>query len=489
MLAFLPFLSPAFADDTPVLVSALQARNAEATGLAALIENFLAQELGKNPDLAVLRVEDTPAFDQYSARVWMEGCPPGEIVGCTLVLGQRAGATFAVTGTVQSLVEGTRVGIDILDIEGSRSVLSFQSELRGGSDEAFAEGVAKVLVAAIRGELGERDIREGEAETSMDREVLARQLEDLSRELGEVTVEVSRRVIKRPAYTTEDLARSMRAEGGNPWERLGMSPGEYLRYKNSGRSLMDWRERAMGRAGQALIRPWAGYLGGPWDGVFYGRYAYDAVGGSLQVVDAYSTQVVQEGGGGGVGISAGYGLFPALDVGGVLGVVTGAYSFDVAQETVGQTQGVREPVVRGNTTFFLGPRLTVALLPVRAIRPVFGGGILFARTTGAGELQEIPTELASWPGAWQVSAEGFVGGEAQISKKLDFYVHLPLSFRFAGETSQASRTGFDDVVDVVEPAPAGAIGGGVQIGIQVRLGGTRPRETSRLEEVEPDQEN
>ena len=154
MIPFL-FASALAADGTTVLVSSLQARNSESVGLASLVENFLAQELDKHPDIDVLRIEETPAFQDYPARTYMEGCPPGEIAGCTFVIAERAGAELAVTGTVQALVGGTKVTIEILDIGTARSLISFQSELEAGNDEAFAEGVAKVLVAAISGEVGQ----------------------------------------------------------------------------------------------------------------------------------------------------------------------------------------------------------------------------------------------------------------------------------------------------------------------------------------------
>ena len=46
-------------------------------------------------------------------------CPPGDAIGCTQILAQRGQAAYAITGTVQSLPEGSRIEVDILDVNGA----------------------------------------------------------------------------------------------------------------------------------------------------------------------------------------------------------------------------------------------------------------------------------------------------------------------------------------------------------------------------------
>ncbi|MFZ5479001.1 MAG: hypothetical protein ACOZNI_19680 [Myxococcota bacterium] len=488
-------LQAAFAAETSVLVSSFQPRNAEATGLAGLVEGFLAQELDKHPDLDVLRVEDTPGFDDYPARTYMEGCPPGDVVGCTLVIAQRGGARFAVTGTVQSLVAGTRVTVDVIDVADTRVVLSFSSELDAGSDEAFAEGVAKVLVAAIGGELAEADIREdGEPEDDggATNEEVARQLAELSKELGAVTAIVQRtdKPIDRPRYTVEDLAKQLDSDTTPRWERLGMSAEEYLRYKNSGMDLRQWRERAIGRKGAVIVRPWVGYARGPFWGAYYGRYAIDpdSEGGLETPVGTTSAQAVTTGPGGGGGLQVGYGLLPSLDVGVAGGVVGGTYSIDMDQVQVGIPEGDVEPELRQTTTVFFGPRFLVAPLPVRAIRPVFGGGVVFARGKAVGDYYAVSEHLVTWPASWLVMIEGFAGGEARISRQVDVFVHVPLDLLVQGETLVAEESGDTSLFDGDALLPAGAIGFGVQAGVQLRFGGAKPKETTRFDDLEEEPE-
>lgn len=485
-------LSAAFAADTEttVLVSSLQPRNPESVGLASLVENFLAQELDEHPGVSVLRVEDTPPFADYPARTYMDGCPPGEIVGCTQIVGERGNARLAVTGTVQQLVGATKVTIEILDIENSRSVISFQSELESGNDEAFAEGVAKVLVAAISGEIGkERDIRnlDGEEPTEpIDDEAVRRQLAELSRELGGVTTTMTRsdRTIERPAYTLDDLAAKMEGEGTKPWERLGMAPAEYLRYKNSGLSLWEWRKKAIGRKGQLLVRPMAGFASGPYSGTYYGRWAYDTTTGTLDVVDAYSAQAVQTGSGGVVGASVAWGLTPYLDVGVVGGVTLGTFTVDLNQETVGQPAQAPEPESYVQTTLFVGPRVQATLMPVSSLRPSFGASILFLRGRTVLDPESVPDDLTLFSPPALFAAEVFVGGEARLSDRVDLTLQVPVQVRLAGEVFASDRNGIVEVLEVSPPTSAGVVGAGVVLGLQVRLFGAKPQEATRYDEME-----
>ena len=489
MLPFL-FASAFAADGTTVLVSSLQARNSESVGLASLVENFLAQELDKHPDIDVLRIEDTPAFQDYPARTYMEGCPPGEIAGCTFVIAERAGAELAVTGTVQALVGGTKVTIEILDIGTARSLISFQSELEAGNDEAFAEGVAKVLVAAISGEVGqEKDIRfndEGEAAEPMDDAAVTAQLAELSREMGSVTAVISRsdRAIAKPEYTVDDLAKKMEGEGTKPWERLGMGPSEYLRYKNAGLTLFEWRKRAIGRQGQLLLRPLVGYASGPYAGTYYGRIAYDITGGSLGVVDAYSAQSVQTGSGASFGASIGWGLTPYLDVGVVGGLTLGTFTVDINQETVGSPAISADPESSGQTTLFVGPRATATLFPVKNVRPSFGGSLLILQGRTSLDAESVPESLATFTPATLVAAEVFVGGEARLSERVDFYLQVPIQLRLAGAVTASERAGTAEVVDATAPPGASILGAGAVVGLQVRLFGAKPKDATRYDEME-----
>jgi hypothetical protein len=484
------FSAPALAaSPTPVFVSAFQPRNDESQQLAALIEAFVAEKLSGRHDLQVLRVEDSPSFEDYSARIYMDSCPPGDIVGCTFVVGGRASASWAVTGSVQSLLKGTRVDIDIVDITGARVAVSFRSELETGRDEAFAEGVARVLVAAIAGEVGaEEDIRrkdDEEAGGERDDDAVAAELALLQEELGAFTTTIRRTNVKigKPKLTEADIAERSVGEGSKPWERLGMLPGDYLRYRNSGMDLPTWRKRSEGRRFQLIIRASGGYLNGPVDAVYYGRYAVQGV----QTVDAYSAQSVATGSGATGGVEVGFGVHPLVDVSVRVGGAGGNFDYLISQESTDELDDGRIPefVRAQQSSLIVGPRATVALLPTSTIRPVFGFGATFMLGTGIADHIIPPDELARFAAQPTWHAEVFGGAEVRINDVLDFYAQVPVSFLLDDGDTQVERATAVSSLEGIQPLSGPtAIGVGVSVGLQVRLFGSKPKDQSALDDTD-----
>ncbi len=488
LLALLSLTSALAGERVPVLVSALQPRNEESAQLAVLIEAFVAEKLADRPELRLLRIEDSPPFEDYSARVYVESCPPGEIVGCTFVIGERVEAAWAVTGTVKSLVKGTTVDIDVVDVKGSRVAVSFRSELESGRDEAFAEGVARVLVAAIEGEVGrEEDIRKGadpdEETDPQDDEAIARELEALSKELGEFTTTIRRSNvgIERPRLTAEDIAEKSEEEGSKPWERLGMTPTSYLQYKNSGLDLPTWRGRAEGRRFQLLLRAGGGFMNGPVDMDYYGRYSVQGV----QTVDAYAAQSVESGSTGVGVVAVGFGVHPLVDVAVQVGTAGGRFDYLISQEVVDAPVGELTPTSQGQTNLLVGPRVTVALLPISSFRPTFGFGAYWMQGSHISEVIIPPDELARFEAQPTWNVEVFGGGEARLGDHLDLWLQVPVSFLVAGDTVQELRTTTVSTLEGLQsPAGASAVGVSVLAGVQVRLFGSKPQATSTLDETD-----
>lgn len=479
------------AEPVPVLVGALQPRNEESASLAALIEKYVAQALEERGELRVLRVEDTPPFEDYSARVYMDSCPPGDAVGCTFVLAERGEALWAVTGSVQALVKGTRVDIDIVDVDGSRVAVSFRSELEPGRDEEFAEGVAGVLVAAIAGEVGrEEDIRDldrdGDGQlTAEEKAVLKSELATLDKELSgfDLTLRKTATNISRPKLTADDIAEADEGEGAKPWERLRMSSAEYLRYRNSGMTLPVWRKRVQGRRFQVLLRAGGGFINGPVNGEYYGRYALDST--TLTAVDVYAAQSV-ESGPSGVGVfQAAFGVHPMVDVGATVGITGGAFEYAIASEVVGQTNVAQEPTTVDNRNVFAGPWVTVGLFPAAPLRPTFGGGVLWFRGSGVLDHIQPPDELASFDAQslWLVNVFG--GGEVRLSDSVEFYAQIPVSFLVAGDLVQEEKHTVVAALEGIQvPGGASALGVSVVAGVQVRLGGAKVQQSSLLDQTD-----
>ena len=99
------------AEAATVFVSPFQPRNPAAAGLAGMMSAFLESQLEAIPELTVIPAYDAPSVHDMSAEVYLESCPPGQAVGCAFVVGEVAGARYAVTGAIQSDTDGTMVEV------------------------------------------------------------------------------------------------------------------------------------------------------------------------------------------------------------------------------------------------------------------------------------------------------------------------------------------------------------------------------------------
>lgn len=486
MFSLLLLLPLAQAEDT-VLVSGWQARNAEASAFAGLIEQYVARALGRVDGVRVLRLEDTPDFPDYPARIFMDGCPPGDAVGCTQVLAERGEAAYAVTGTVQQLAAGTRVEVDVIDVTGARVAVTFTAEVTASEDQVFAEGVAKVVLAVIQGEAGrEVDIRERAEEdvTPLDRDAVAASLAELGKELGEAEVSVSSRdeAVPRSTYSAADVAREEEMEGSKEWERLGMSSVQWLHYKNSGLTLVEWRRRAAGRAGQLVLHG-AGWFGdGPYEGQYYGRYA---VGTSLEIVDSYAWQTNGSGRAAGGLLGVGWGLTPWLELGLEAGIATGHFTVDVSQQQAGMPADNADVFRFPAASYVVGPRAWVAPMPASAVRPVLGAGVDLIGQHASTEFLELGPSFHTFESRNVAAATFVAGGEARLSSRLDAFLHVPVQLLLAGTEAQTTRTGTVTVVDAPEPPAMSPVGFQLQLGVNVRLLGKDVEKSLPLDDDEP----
>lgn len=475
--------SPAQAKDDPtrVFVSSFSAQSRDARSIASLMSGFLRQQLDDHPELDAIGVDEVGPVYDTSAALYLDSCPDGDQVGCAFVVGEVAQAEFALTGTVDSIGDASRVELIIIDVLESREVISFQADLALGDDVVFAEGVARVLIAVVRGDAGRSDdIRADDDTVSLAtiearrQAEIAAQLDQLSGELGDVTTLTTRSEmqIDRPRFTTRDLTDRMEEEGVKPWERLDMKPREYLRYKNSSLSLRDWRQRALGRQGQLLFRVGLAAGTGPTHGEYYGVYARSDQ--NLNVVEAYSYQAVTSGSGFGAQASVSYGILPYLEVGALVGTTSGRYGLLIDSYVVGDEHTIGEPEDDSNTVIYFGPQVLGSIMPTSIIRPVFGVEGAYMIGTAITSRYALPVEELdgfSSPGLLMVG--GRVGAELRVAKQIDLFLHLPFGTVIAGKSSSSTRVGSDglDVQDIVDPPGLSPISAGINAGLQVRLGG------------------
>lgn len=488
LTALLPLLllaSPASAQEskTRVFVAPFEARTREATSIASLMAGFLQTQLDAREELDAIGIDEVgPVFDT-NAQTYMASCPTGELVGCAFVVGEVARAEFAITGTVDSAGGASRVEVSIIDILESREVISFQADLAVGDDAVFAEGVARVLVAVVRGEAGRSDdIRTDEDAGAREAEIqraaeIAAQLDQLSSELGDVTTLTTRSEmeIERPRYTVGEISEQMESEGTKPWERLGMGPREYMRYRNSEMSLPVWRQRAMGRQGQLIARVGPSLGTSQSHGAYYGVYARSSQ--TLSVIDAYSYQAVTSGSSVGGTASLSYGLLPFLEVGVLAGLGSGRYSLLIDSYVAGDTRTLRDAEDRTNQVIIVGPQVLASFMHTSFIRPVIGGeATALIGTTVSSRYSPLPAqELSAFstPVLWRIGAR--VGGELRLSDNIDIFAHLPFGSVIAGSSSETQRVGDAglDASHITSPPGLSPIYAGVDFGLQARIGGKK----------------
>lgn len=475
-------LSVAHAAETEVLVPTFQSTDASTDQAAERIRLAVERAVDAEPETSILGIASVAAVGDLAAIDYSESCPPGEYVGCAFVLGEAGRVSLAVAGVVSPGEDGhVLVEVHVVDVQQSVDLISFVGDYDPtGGDESFATTVAAVVGSAVRGEVkAGGDIRAaapildaGRAE----KQAAARQLEQLQREIGGSTDVGDANVgeFVREKYTTNDLADDMQTDGAKPWDRLGMSAQEYLRYKNSGMNLLEWRTRQLGRKGQVLIRGVAGFGRGPTSGYYYGREGLSAE--DLRVVETYAWHSMVDGNSGRAGLEVAYGVMPELEVGLQFGWTAGRYTVDIRKITEDQFVTPREPdeAAGGNTWF--GGQVLYAPFPVLPVRPVAGLSFTSLRGTDIASLYDLSaTELPSFdrPNSLRL---GFVPGvEARIAQRVDVFLHVPLHFSIGGNTGDEQKTGAGVLTqsDLNEaPAALGSVYAGVQAGVQVRLLGS-----------------
>ena len=472
--------------ETPVFVADLQPTNDDSVGMAALVTTYLTERLAQEADLRVIDVDGAPRVGEMTAAKYLASCPPGQSIGCAFLVGDAAEAEYAIAGTLESYGQAHKIDLVILDVGEAREAVSFTIDLGLGDEQQLAEDVAALLRSVITGESGlEEDIRDlgGTATDTVeiDKDAVAAQLARLSEELGGAVIDGrDDRTFEESEYTMDDLASDMNTDGAKPWEQLGMTPGEYLRFKNSGLPLSAWKKLSAGRRFQLLLRPALGVSRGAWSTVYDGRYALD--GSSLELIETYAYQARV----GGTGIEGGgwvgFGITPTIEVSVGGGVITGRYTMAITQEIVGspsvadEAESYRTSNPWGAVRGYWVPR------PTSTLRPVAGVGVMYARGFGLDSVVIPPSNMPIFAGPWQLMAEAIGGVEASISERVDFYALVPVSIGVAGELTSTYSAGVGGLANTVDPTDPSPIGAGIELGVTLRLLGKAESSSSYDEE-------
>ena len=467
----------------PVLVAGFQPVTPESAGLAAMLSTVLELQLMDQGDLEVLPLDSVPPMHGADVRVYLETCPAGEQVGCAFVVSQHAGAEYALIGSLALDADEVMVWLSLVDVGQAREAVSLELAIPPGQDHLLMEQVASLLGRVISGELGQlEDIRqEGAYDESTTRELVQAELEELAAETGaEVQLgglSTGLRV-EQPDFTPADIEAMRGEEGLTEWERLGMSERAYLEYRNSGVDLESWRTLASGRMLQLLVRPRVGVLFGPVGGEYLGAFLQDlSLGPDARIVETYAWQAARGAVGGGYGLDLGLGITPAIELELGVGRVHGRYTTTIRQEVVGDDWSrPDDPIEGGNASLLLSGGLRLVPFPTHKLRPLVGAGVITWRGSQVDDhvdLSSLAVELPVFSAPALVGARGVAGFELWLGPRWDLVAQVPVCL-LVGDFVEVYDEGVDALSTKDDPPGPVPVAAGLEIGVQLRLGGRDP---------------
>lgn len=480
LLPFCLLAFPAFAQEPisfsldPVFVSRFQPATSGDTRAADHVRELLEQRMGN--DFIVLARTEVPDFEDYTAEVYLDSCPQDQFFGCAYVIGSRAQAEWVITGEV----DGNQVSVSFIDINESRNVFSFTATVNPSDEAAFGDGVVKLLHEIIAGAAVERDLRgtvEDPAEKARredaQREDLARSLQTLEGDLDTMvrTVESD---IEPPRLTKFDLADTYQdSDQAKPWERVNMSQAQYVRFKNSGIPLNDWRVKERGRFGKVILSAALGPYGGPFSQYFDARSAF-AQDLSVKEVEEYQYNVRK--GGLVTNLEASFGVHKWFEVGFAAAFRSTKYTFRINQETEGQATpdpdelflDPPQDVLKGGWQF--GGRINFVPMATWAFRPTATVGFGVWKGQQIDTIVQLPSQYVPLGAPTMSLLELGGGGEVDISPPLALFARLMLEIPVSGDTLQEYHDGPPTLVNRATPDEQAGIGAEFQVGVRVRIG-------------------
>lgn len=486
----LPFSGVALAQEEPTelgipilaLFSGIRGLDADSEGLAEALSIEMSASLQGLPDMNVRYLSDAEAIGSQTALDYMVNCTTPMLLDCSVLIGHTSGDRFAVFGTLERRQDAHWAEITLADAENGWESLAIVAEISEEEATLFATQVAgvlrmemeRILVPPLRSSTVDTNV-----EVEESREVEARELSTLTweKEGGFEVVKGSWRRNERKV-TVRDLERGQVSDAAKPWERLGMSPTVYARYKNSGLDLESWRERAAGRQGQVVFRPSLGFVRAPLDQRYLGQFARDP--DDLGIVETYGLQDAASAGGPQVGASLGVGVRPWLEVDVGARAAWGTYTLEVRQEVGDQGVQPSTPTTFPTTSWFASAEARVVPLPASRVRPVVGVGLGAWRGKGVSDHATLSVqELPVFDGPLLAGPRLVLGGEARLSKVADVVVQLPVDLLLFGAATSVENPEPLVLTETELPSAPSRIVVGLDLGVQFRLGSPRGSEPSR----------
>ena len=452
------------------------------TGSGATAEDAARAEAGLRARFArsntITPMADVTRFDAqgYDGVQYMQACPEGSYSGCALVLGQRAEVDWVVGATVSKFpdefdenVLHDQLEVHFIDVLGGEVIATFDVVLDGAHDEAVIDGIARAYDKMVQGAYDARDMRDlsdPEQEEALRKEradAVAASLAALEEEQGDVV----RGMIFRAGsakVTKDQLDAYDTREERAPWERMGMTKGEYRRYANSGKDLKTWRLEKNGRFGQILGRAAVGGGSGPYSQRYVSQVLIDEF--TLQPIHTVQLNEVARGGGPQFDLELGVGVAPWVEVMGVLGFRTGQVEVLVDEDKQNDVPIPGRPSTQALNTTQLGARVAFVPFNHSVVRPSAGLGI----ASWSGVSVDASERQDALPRPSAIYLEMIPGAEVSASPTINLFARSVISVPVSGTTAAYEETG-SGMENPPRPASGVSLTGvAVQAGLTVRIG-------------------
>ena len=504
-----------------ILIVPLMGETAESSGIGDLLEGYIADRLENSPQFETYLLDEVEDIEDVGARLYYEGCPPGDELGCQFVIGESAGVDRVVSGrvTVQS-DDRYRVVVTILGVNAAELEFTYALDLAAGEEVLLPRTVELALDRLRREELME-PLRDAEARAARRREAVAQARSEEEQEIvGRMRLEVDgdaiaraeeeREARARARVTTQDLEEQKGIEGITPeWEEMGLTERQYLSYRNSGLTVRDWAKRWSGHRLMALFSAHVGFAAGATGLRYYGGYLLSD--NLSSIVDSYAWQRSTGGTSPNIGFSAGVGLLRNLNI-------EASIYYSRSRVYAKLSSGSAQPCAEGEgCTWKPDPdnrptgdwteqavdtlggdvmvRYSILVMPI--VRPTVGLGALWQvypnlyNDPNVPDGEEVPTP--SIPSRFQTFGRLVdVGPQIEVGVALDFnrfvglFVRAPVALLVNPNRVQESATPPSVLIDAPEPenAPLGLFR--LVVGVQGRIGGkpVKIKEQDNVDEID-----
>jgi hypothetical protein len=524
--------TPAFDFDVnSVLVASFLADQPFLEPEAERVRKLVEKALGAS--YVVVGMSEVPAFTDYSAEIYLRSCPQGQYIGCVFVVGGRAETDWTIGGRVGAVEGGYKVDLSFIDVDEAKLVLEFDVVLDGSNDAEFQEGVTRIMDALVAGNVQDLDIRgDPEAQRAAEKEAKAR--EDAAKRFAADSVyedlgdDVERGTVGEDAYvggagddleepeaasagrtggrvTFEDL-EEMEGKGGlTPWERAGLTKGQYRLYRNSGKKLRDFKARLQGRKGEVIVRASLGVSHGPWGQAHATGFLLQPgadpgkppQADDIQSQSAMQLQATMLSYGG--QLEVGGGVTRWMEILAYGGLMSSPYSWNLFAESPSVEVDIPDPCsgargtgCTGGSAWYAGAKIGFVPMPAYPARPTLHVGGAWWQGTAIGkkvDLAGIPALYASkMPANNMILATIEPGFEVNAGKMVTIFaraqIDIPLAGRYFQYNGSGSWPAYSREAQLVKPfytkggmfafdgdhvVPGRTIGIGANVGVTFRF--------------------